>query len=279
MSDKVNFFTCKFENFDVRRSVTYNENVNVYRNHQEYEFLILLSEQACFQIEGSYYNMNCGDIALLSRRELHRIEYDTTKPYDRIVVHFNKKILLPYIDGGCNLLNAFDSRVIGTNNIIDGDVAAHYNIMPIIDRIKEDSEDSRCGREIVINCLFIELLAEINRAHEAMRKSGRFSENDGKILQILEYINKNLSLVLTLESISEQFFMSKYHLAHTFKNATGFSVNHYITYKRVAYAEKLISDGLSAGEACIKSGFNDYSNFYKSFVKQTGYSPKLYKKR
>lgn len=279
MCDKIIKSIRNIEGVNFCHLITCGENKNIYQNHQEYEFLVLLSDSARFQIEGSCYDMKNGDIALLSRRELHRIEYDTSKPYERIVVHFNKKILLPYINSKSNLLNAFDGRPVGTNNIIDADVAKKYNIINIIEQIKNENSSQKTGKDIVSECLFIMLLVELNRAHENMQKNGRFSQSDRKILQIIDYINKNLDSDLTLESISKKFFISKYHLAHTFKKETGFSVNRYITYKRVAYAEKLISDGYSAREASFGAGFNDYSNFYKAFVNQTGNSPKIYKKK
>ena len=38
----------------------------------------------------------------------------------------------------------------------------------------------------------------------------------------------------------------------------------------------MLSNGISINDVCTKCGFNDYSNFLKSFKKAVGISPKKY---
>ena len=48
----------------------------------------------------------------------------------------------------------------------------------------------------------------------------------------------------------------------------------YITKKRLVLAKELILEGISLYEAADRVGFSDYSNFYRSFKKTMGFSPK-----
>ena len=54
----------------------------------------------------------------------------------------------------------------------------------------------------------------------------------------------------------------------------GISITDYISMQRIAMAKKLISQGGSASKIYSECGFNDYSSFYRAFVKNFGYSPK-----
>ena len=63
-------------------------------------------------------------------------------------------------------------------------------------------------------------------------------------------------------------------LNRVFKSATGFSVWEYITGKRLASARNLIRAGVPATHAFTSCGFNDYSSFYRLYVKKFGVPPK-----
>ena len=133
--------------------------------------------------------------------------------------------------------------------------------------------DQSMGQDIMMKCYLIQMLVCINRViDENVRKST--TDKDEKIYEVLKYINENLNKTMTLDGLSEKFYISKYYMAHIFKRVTGYSVNQYITYKRICLAEEMIAEGVSAAEACVLAGFNDYSNFYKTFCKVTGHSPK-----
>ena len=47
---------------------------------------------------------------------------------------------------------------------------------------------------------------------------------DVKIVEILDYINTHLHEQITLDSLEERFYVSKYHLCHLFRKNTGVTV-------------------------------------------------------
>ncbi len=102
-----------------------------------------------------------------------------------------------------------------------------------------------------------------------------FEHND-KVAAILEYINKNIDQKITLDLLEKLFYINKYYLCHIFKMNTGFTVNEYITYKKIMKSQELLISGVPVLEASSIVGFGDYSNFYKAFKKVVGCSPKKY---
>ncbi len=90
---------------------------------------------------------------------------------------------------------------------------------------------------------------------------------------ILSYINSNIGEPLTLAGLSAHFY-EHVHLCRIFKEATGTTINKYITAKRITLSKSLLDQGCSVSEACEACGFNDYSNYLRAFTKAVGISPK-----
>ena len=79
---------------------------------------------------------------------------------------------------------------------------------------------------------------------------------------------------MSLEQLSKAFFVSKYHIAHVFKDNIGLSIHQYITKKRLNLCKEAISGHMSITQAYQMFGFGDHSSFYRAFKKEYGISPK-----
>lgn len=87
------------------------------------------------------------------------------------------------------------------------------------------------------------------------------------------YINAHLSDNLSLDILAKEFFTAKNYMCRVFKNYTGYTINQYINYKRILFAQELHKNGQSLLQASMNAGFNSYANFYKAYVKQIGKCP------
>ena len=94
-----------------------------------------------------------------------------------------------------------------------------------------------------------------------------------KINGSLEYINGNITLDLSLDEISQRFYISKFYLSKLIKRFTGMSLYQYIIKKRVAISRDLLRSGASVTTACMECGFNDYSNYLKAFKREFNCNP------
>ena len=54
------------------------------------------------------------------------------------------------------------------------------------------------------------------------------------------------------------------------------TINKYITARRISIAKAVLNENGNVMEAFERSGFTDYSNFFKAFTKAVGISPKKY---
>ena len=84
---------------------------------------------------------------------------------------------------------------------------------------------------------------------------------------------------LNVASIAQHFYVSREHLSRTFKNYTSESISHYITDLRMQEFRYGLVTGKSVLDACMESGFSDYSSFVKSFRKLYGITPMEYREQ
>ncbi len=94
------------------------------------------------------------------------------------------------------------------------------------------------------------------------------------------YIDNNYLSILTLESLSKQFFMNKYTLLRKFKSKYNVTVIDYYHNKRIEYSKnKLKTTTLSITAISEKLNFVDIYSFSRFFKTYVGCSPTEYRKR
>ena len=98
-------------------------------------------------------------------------------------------------------------------------------------------------------------------------------------IDISNHIKKN-SRTVKVRDLSKQFYVFPDYMNRLFKKEYGCTLNQYITLMKICNFEKLIDKGESLKNACILSGFGNYSNFIRTYKKYRGYTPRtIYKKR
>ena len=116
--------------------------------------------------------------------------------------------------------------------------------------------------------------------YEVTKSEKEKEESSSTIIpDVLEYINSHFCEKLTLTSIADEFFVSKYYLSHVFNNVVGTSVHRYIMLKRLIHAKQMLLSGIKSTTAATNCGFNDYAGFYRAFTAEYGVTPKEFVKK
>ena len=104
--------------------------------------------------------------------------------------------------------------------------------------------------------LIAQLLITVNRISAADAPAADRAV-DEKIGQTLSYINENLTADLSIDTLADRVFLSRYHFMRLFKEQTGSTVHQYVRQKRLLYAARLIREGVPAVRAAGDAGFNE----------------------
>ncbi len=235
-------------------------------NHDDYYEIDLLLDGDCeFIVEGNAYKLKPYDIFLSRPFEFHHIACLSDRTYERIIIHIKADY---FTKNDCEeFLDIFRNRRLGTGNLISADITGN-TIRNCIERLYEYYND---GAYKAADGVVMEFLYLINNMKS---KTDNFYTKNERIRDIIVYINRHLTEELSLDRLSEHFFIDKYYLCKSFKKSTGHTVKQYINNKRILLAQELHRGGQTLLQASLNSGFNSYAHFYKTYVKQTGKSPK-----
>lgn len=98
--------------------------------------------------------------------------------------------------------------------------------------------------------------------------------------EILKFINKNYQKDINIESLCKTFSFSKNHIINVLKKAIGMTPIAYLNLVRLKRAEELLittSDGIE--NISISCGYQNYSHFYRQFIRKNNVSPESFRKQ
>lgn len=100
---------------------------------------------------------------------------------------------------------------------------------------------------------------------------------DDRLTKVMHFLATRYQQKLELGKVAEIAHLHPSAFCRFFREKTGKSLFEYISDMRISYACKLITEGkLSVSQICYESGFNNLSNFNRTFKKLTGYTPTAY---
>lgn len=247
-------------------------------SHDYYEFYFFLEGNVSIVIEDVAYPLRYGDMVLIPPQTAHyRIIHDTNRPYRRFVFWISRDYLARLMQEA-PVYGYLMQKVQTTKQyLFSNDVITFHAIEFQIFTLIEETKFERFGREARIPLCINALLLQLNRIVYEREHPKTAKEQQNLCQSVIYYIEEHLEEELSLEHLEEQFFVSKYHIAHTFKHQMGLSVHQYILKKRMQASREAILGGESIGTVYLKYGFKDYSSFYRAFKKEYGVSPREYR--
>ena len=243
--------------------------------HDFNKIIIFLSGNVNYSIEGKNYILKPYDIVLINEGEIHKPSVLDSSDYERIIIYVSTKFLNTYSDVNYNLNNCFECAKKEHSNVLRIHSIDKSKLYQVCLELEHSFEDNSFAKELYQKLLFLEFIIQLNRTVISNHINYLDSiHGNAKLLNLLKYINEHLADDLTIDHLSEHFYLSRYYLMHFFKEETGYTIGNYITEKRLLLAKNLVQNGSTITEACFQSGFKNYSTFSRAFKKAYNTIPK-----
>lgn len=94
-----------------------------------------------------------------------------------------------------------------------------------------------------------------------------------KLIQSKTFIDQNFAKSISLQEITAEAYISKYHFIRLFRNFYGTTPHQYLKEVRVSNAKKYLRKGMPVSEACYSVGFDSITSFTGLFKRMTGSTP------
>ena len=237
-----------------------------YHYHEFCKLVFLLSGSGAYVVEGRRYLLKSGDIVFVGSQTVHKPEFPSGAAYERIIIYIDPAFLHAFGTEDCHPEDCFSGK---GGHVLRPSEARVNHYRRLLEKLERELSGAEYARVLLSRALMLQLLCELGRD---LRREGDglpepVAARDGKILDILQYIDANLAEDISIEALSAQFYISKYHMMRRFREETGTSIHNYISDKRLLCARDLIRSGASATEACFQSGFRSYSAFSRAYAK------------
>ncbi len=264
--------------FSVTHTISSNSTMRNYHFHDVFEIYCTLSEGVKYFVMDHVFNLSKGDILVFNHMDIHKSLSPSTSTYERYVALFSPEYIQDLSTTKTDLLDCFLNRGPYFSYVLHLEDAQLEQLLSLLKKGEYYCHNPVYGADIYKKLILGEILLFINQLYSTANTSNSITDKGEykKIKPITEYIHKNISGDLSLDTLSARFFISKHHMGFLFKKAIGFSVNEYIVNYRINKARELLKKNLPVSEVGELVGFRNLSHFIRTFKSYTGKSPKQY---
>jgi len=237
--------------------------------HTHLEIVYILRGHVTFQVEGSVYAMQPGDLIITRMAEAHCLLKEEAFPeYERMMFYLNPELLRETLNG--RLLKPFLDRPLGARNLYKAEELPADMIRACFRQLFHGPEKTSEMQALSY------LLPVLQAVHDAWRKGNSAATQDEPQslgAQLVAYINRHLFEISGLNQLEDAFYISASQINRVFRQFTGSSVWHYVKIKRLFAARDQIKSGVPPHKAANACGYQDYSTFFRAYKNQFGNCP------
>lgn len=248
----------------MHHTLTVNPDINDFafksHSHNMVEIYYFLRGNANFAVEGNIYKLERGNIVVMANGQTHHLLLQPSPVYERMALLIDTAATPPEFE-------SISEEIYKGNNFFTLTKAEQTWFEEGFSLASKVSEELQ--KKLIFSfaaMVFSMLSTKVNRTNDQ-------NTNDDIIKKAVNYINKNLSEELSLEIIANTIYCSKVSLNRRFHEIMGCTVWNYVMRRRIYSARQKLFFSGSVNYAFERSGFKDYSSFFKAYKNIIGASP------
>lgn len=241
------------------------------QSHDYFELYFLIDGRRSFFLGDRAFNIKGRAFCIIPPFSMHKTSGES---YKRININVSPKLLSKR---ELSFLTSLAERAVFS---LDGERYDHliqllWEASGIV--IPDSEEEGRVSLAFVHTIIYmLENAALLPIDHSARVKDGA---PDTLMLEVATYLNEHYREPLTLEEISEHFYISKNSLSEKFKEAMSCTVMQYLAFLRLSRAKELLqTTELGMEKIAEMCGYSSPNYFSLIFKKSVGISPRGYRK-
>ena len=244
--------------------------------HDYYEFYLFLEGDLDLEISGHARPLHPGDMVLVPPGVSHHaLMHSSDRPYRRFVLWVSQEYAARLLKESPDYVFLMQRAATSSRCYYHFHEAEFSSIQSRLIRLLEEFHSNRYGRNAAVYLALNDLLLYMNR--NIYEREHPVVSGSGDLMQeITLFIDEHLTEDLSLDVLADHVCLSKYYIAHYFKDSLGISIHQYITKKRLQSCSEAIAAGSDITRTFDEYGFRDYSSFYRMFRKEYGMSPREY---
>lgn len=233
--------------------------------HLKHELYYLVKGRTRYLVGERPYFLEEGNLIFVPKGVLHMTDGEDGVSRERLLISFEDDLVTkdyrPLVEE------------LSENNLIYIPEMQRNVVQNLFEKIGTEYERQEPYSRQMISLYILELLVVISRL-KTKTTQPTLSQGSQSMYEISKYIRSNYHTELSLNTLSEHFFMNKSYLSRKFKQVFRIGINDYITYIRIFHAERLLkTTNYPITRIATECGYNDSNYFSTIFKKLKGITP------
>lgn len=230
--------------------------------HKEIEIIYVKKGSCTAYADKQRTNLRSGDLFIAFPNQIHYYENSTFGEYYVIVA--NHSIFF-------ELKDIFNNFIPSVNKF---NLREHTYIAQLMDSLI--FAEGKFKNTIIAGILN----QSIGLILPNIKLNPRIKTDNSTLQSILTFCMENFTEDITLDVVSENLHLSKYHISHLLSQKLGISFNLYINMLRIDNACDLLEDtAKKTADISEEVGFGSIRSFNRAFLQITGTTPLKYRSR
>lgn len=223
--------------------------------HSYVELIYFVSGDVNYNIEGYSKKLHPGDFVFIAPGRFHFADVNRNVFYERYVLKFSEHEIPNSIK--TILYDRYPFYRLTHDEIsIFRELDKYFSVLSLEDMY------------LMSKSLIGQLLVSIKNLEPDLNGS-----NVSVVSSIIHYIESHLEDGLSLSDMSHDLSYSESYISNSFKKEMHIPIMKFIRSKKIIYAHTLISNGEKPQDVATRLNFNDYSTFYRQYLKVIGLPP------
>lgn len=258
----------------------YEENdESVFHWHSYCEITLVQKGRGTYFVNGDEYSMEAGDIIIFNNTEPHGW-VGLREDMHLLVMIFQTEFVDYKLDfTGNNYLKPFIERGGNFKNRIGNEDKQADKIREIMMEIKREETTKEEGYRMMIQADILRILTLLIRHYQDGSKSEELLLEKNAMMyrlsEAFEYIDEHYKEKLSLEEVASACHMSTNYFSTYFRKAANINFSEYVARLRMKEARRLLrTTCMPITEIALECGYQNLSNFYRTYHKFFEKSPK-----
>ena len=251
--------------------------------HDGYEVLMMKRGNVDMQIEDRMITLQPGDIVLIPPYVFHFARQQSTDTYCRVVLNMKEALIQSLIASNESYRHITDVfyQTPDYHIHVNGSTLRQLIDLACALEAASGSKADAYGATILSKSLLSIILVILNRQAAASSVAPILPQTQAPsmpkvVTDVIHYVDQNLAGDLSVSGIAESVHLNSVYLTRRFRQYSGLSLQQDIIEKRLAEAKRMLRNGQSPTDVCYACGFNNYSNFSRTFTNHVKISPRQY---
>lgn len=249
--------------------------------HDKIEIIKVLDGDFTCVVNGKYTDLNCGDICIINRKQVHRLyKEDCDILFERITINLKK------INMDTDLYDKYIAPMVRDDSfdtiVIKDRCSLNSYMTSIIDDILQEDKFKKDGYELQIIGLLYMYLRKLYQVYidESENINSDLNSDIYIYRRMSDFIFDNYDKKINLEEISSIGNISKSKCISIFKYYTDHTPIDFLNLYRLNISKQLLEKtAKSIGEISLAVGFDQQSYYNRLFLREYKLTPTAYRKK